>query len=317
MIRTILKYLAVLLVFCLVAGLSAFFTLSVFIKSEGTVVVPELKGKNAISALEMLTDLGLNTKVEGLQYSDEIARNHIIHQDPAGGEVIKKNRDLSVVISKGPKTVTVPDLKGRPAAQAQIILEDNGLAAGNVAATYSDTAAKDAVIAQVPAAGKTVERTTEINLLVSKGPRPAVFKMPDLTGQFVDEAMIAIEEHRMQLEAVKSLHDPTRPENVILGQAPPSGYQVTEGENIRLMVNRRPGMDQAGGEGRVLFSYRVPPGFLKQHIRLEMNCFGTRLTIHDGLVKPDTLIWTVIPEHARAAVFLYKNNKLVKSEIYD
>ncbi|MFP3981753.1 MAG: PASTA domain-containing protein [Desulfobacterales bacterium] len=318
MIRTLLKYLAVLIIFCVIAGLSAFFTLSFMIKSGDTVVVPELEGKNAIAALEMLTDLGLNTKVKGLEYSDDIPRNHIMHQNPSAGGEIKKNRDVTVVISKGAKTATLPDLKGQQADRAEIILEDNGLDTGNISRTYSRRAAKDTVIAQSPAAGKTIRRATPVHLLVSAGPRPESFQMPDLKDNFLDEAMLAIEKHRMRLGDIKYLHDPAKPENAVLGQAPPAGYRVEEGKKIRLMVNRKPGTRKRDAEeNRVLFSYRIAPGFLKQHIRLEMNCFGTQLTVYDGLVKPDTLIWAVIPQHVRGAVFLYQNDELVKSEIYN
>lgn len=318
MIRTLLKYLAALVLFCVIAGLSAFFTLSFMIKSGDTVVVPELEGKNAIAALEMLTDLGLNTKVMDLEYSDEISRNHIMQQNPAAGEKIKKNRDVSVVISKGARTITLPDLRGLQADRAEIILEDNGLDAGNITRAYSSRVAKDAVIAQTPAAGKTIQRATPVNLLVSIGARPGAFKMPDLQGVFLDEAMLAIEKHQMQLADVKYLHDSAKPENTVLGHAPPAGYRVAEGSKVRLMVNRKPGTRQRATEkDRVLFSYRVAPGFLKQHIRLEMNCFGTRLTIYDGLMKPDTLIWAVMPQHASGSVFLYQNDELVKSEIYN
>ncbi len=318
MIRTILKYLAVLLIFCVIAGLSAFFTLSFVIKSEDTVVVPELEDKDAIAALEMLSDLGLNTKVEGSEYSDEVARNHILYQDPAGGQEIKKNRDVTVVISKGPQTVAIPDLKGRQLARAEIILEENGLAPGNISATHSRKVAENRIIAQYPAAGKAVDRQTAVNLLISTGRRPKSFKMPDMTGLFMDQAMLAVEKLQLQIEDVKSIHDPSKPQNMVTSQAPPSGYRVVEGGKVRLIVNRRPGTSGRDKMAdRVLFSYRVPPGFLKQHIRLELNCSGTLLTIYDGLMKPDTPVWAIIPEQVQASVFLYRNDKLVKTEIFD
>ncbi|MFP4453559.1 MAG: PASTA domain-containing protein, partial [Desulfobacterales bacterium] len=110
MIRVLLKYGAAVAIFCIIAGLSAFFTLSFVIKSEDTVKVPELEGKNTVEALEILTELGLNTKVRGSEYSDIVSKNHIIKQNPAPGETIKKNRDVTLVISKGQEAVTVPDL---------------------------------------------------------------------------------------------------------------------------------------------------------------------------------------------------------------
>ena len=62
----------------LIAGVSAYLTLTLIIKSEDTVVVPELVGKNVVNVLELLTNLGLNTKIKGSEYSAEVPKNHII-----------------------------------------------------------------------------------------------------------------------------------------------------------------------------------------------------------------------------------------------
>ncbi|MCF8024110.1 MAG: PASTA domain-containing protein [Desulfobacteraceae bacterium] len=319
MIRVLIKYAAIVVIFCIIAGLSAFFTLSFVIKSQDTVTVPELEGKNVVKALELLSELGLNTKVSGSEYSDMVSKNQIIRQDPAAGEVIKKNRDVTLVVSKGPETVAVPDLKGRKPGRAELVVEENGLELGHITRTRFSGAEKDSVIAQYPQAGKTVKRNIPVNLLVSTGPVQKFFKMPDLSGSFLDEAMLVIDSHQMKLEEIKSVHNPEKPENMVTGQAPPAGYRVSEDEQVRLMVNRRPGGKSGAddAEKRVLFSYRLPAGFLKQHVRLEMNCFGTRLTIYDKLMEPDTLIWAVVPKHSRGAVFLYVNDELVKSEIFD
>jgi len=65
MIVKILKIAALCTAFLLVAGASAYLTLTYIIKSEDTVIVPDLVGKDVVSALELLTDLQLNTKVSG------------------------------------------------------------------------------------------------------------------------------------------------------------------------------------------------------------------------------------------------------------
>ena len=63
MIAKILKIAALITAFLLVAGASAYLTLTFIMKSEDTVIVPDLVGKDVVSALELLTDLQLNTKV--------------------------------------------------------------------------------------------------------------------------------------------------------------------------------------------------------------------------------------------------------------
>jgi beta-lactam-binding protein with PASTA domain len=71
MISRTLKIAALFFVFILVVGASAYLTLTLIIKSEDTVVVPDLVGKDVVYSLGLLTDLGLNTKVEGSEYSIE------------------------------------------------------------------------------------------------------------------------------------------------------------------------------------------------------------------------------------------------------
>ena len=69
MISRALKIAILLFAFILIVGASAYLTLTMIIKSEDTVIVPDLAGKNVVYTLELLTDLGLNTKVEGSEYS--------------------------------------------------------------------------------------------------------------------------------------------------------------------------------------------------------------------------------------------------------
>ena len=82
MTSRIIKTAALFLIFILVVAISAYLTLTLIIKSEDTVVVPDLVGKDVVYVLELLTDLGLNTKVKGSEYSKEFSKNHIIFQEP-------------------------------------------------------------------------------------------------------------------------------------------------------------------------------------------------------------------------------------------
>ena len=93
-------------------GISAYLTLTLIIKSEDTVVVPYLVGKDVVYVLELLTDLGLNTKVKGSEYSADVPKNNVIFQEPAPGAEIKKGRDVRIIISKGPKSILMPNIKG-------------------------------------------------------------------------------------------------------------------------------------------------------------------------------------------------------------
>ena len=321
MISRALKIAILLFVFILIVGASAYLTLTMIIKSEDTVIVPDLAGKNVVYALELLTDLGLNTKVEGSEYSTDMPKNNVIFQEPEPGSEIKKGRDIRIIISKGRKSILMPNLENLPVQQARIILEENSLCQGQISSIYSNRIKKDSVIAQVPTAGTMITRSECVNLLVSVGVRPQEYKMPDLKGRFLDSAIPLIENSNLILGKIKSVYYQDKPLNTIIAQEPLSGYFVTEGVTVDLVVNRKPGKkghgNLAGSLGGSFFRYRVNDGFLKKHIRVVLNSFGVSNTIFDEFIQPGKEIWLIIPNNNNTTVFLYEDDKLIKTQVFD
>jgi beta-lactam-binding protein with PASTA domain len=319
MISRVLKIALLFFAFILIVGASAYLTLTMIIKSEDTVIVPELAGKNIVYVLELLTDLGLNTKIEGSEYSTEMPKNNVIFQEPEPGSEIKKGRDVRIIISKGPKSILMPNLERLPVQQARIILEENSLCQGQISSTYSNRIKKDSIIAQVPSAGTMITRNECINLLISLGIRPQAYKMPDLEGRSLDSAIPMIESSNLILGKIASVFYKDKPLNTIIAQEPLSGYLVTEGGTVDLVINRKPGRKGHGyitdSPGGSFFRYRVNDGFLKRHIRVVLNSFGVSNTIFDEFVQPGEEIWLIIPNNT--TVFLYEDDKLIKTQVFD
>jgi beta-lactam-binding protein with PASTA domain len=321
MISRVLKIAILLVVFILIVGASAYLTLTMIIKNEDTVIVPDLAGKNIVYVLELLTDLGLNTKIEGSEYSTEMPKNNVIFQEPEPGSEIKKGRDVRIIISKGPKSILMPNLERLPVQQARIILEENSLCQGQISSTYSNRIKKDSIIAQVPSAGTMITRNECINLLISLGIRPQAYKMPDLEGRSLDSAIPMIESSNLILGKIASVFYKDKPLNTIIAQEPLSGYLVTEGGTVDLVINRKPGRKGhgylAGSPDESFFRYRVNDGFLKRHVRVVLNSFGVSNTIFDEFVQPGEEIWLIIPNNSNTTVFLYEDDKLIKTKVYD
>jgi len=307
--------------FILVAGVSAYLTLTLIIKSEDTVVVPHLVGKEIIYVLELLTDLELNTKVEGSEYSSDVPKNNVIFQDPEPGSEIKKGRDVRIVISKGPKSIPIPNLEKLSVQQAGIILEENSLCQGQISITYSNSIKKDAIITQFPPAGNMTTREKCIDLLVSTGIRPQTYKMPDLKGRFLDSAIPMIESNDLIIGEIKSVFYKNKPLNTIIAQEPLSGYYVTEGSTVNLVINRKSGRKDQGyfsdSQSGGLFRYRLNNGFLKKRIRVVLNSSGVSNTIFDNFIDPGEEIWLIIPRNDQTTVFLYEDDELIKTQIYE
>jgi serine/threonine-protein kinase len=320
-IKRIIKIAGLAFLFILAAGVSAYLTLTLIIKSEDTVIVPDLVGKDVVYVLEFLTDLELNTKVKGSEYSEDVPKSHVTFQDPAAGSEIKKGRDVRIIISKGPKRISMPNLMTLSVQQARLILEENGVCQGELSQTFSDSTEKDRVLAHVPPAGSMITRGTCVNLLISRGHRPKAYKMPDLNGLALDEAILSIEKTNLTIGEIKSSYTKNKPRNIVVNQEPLPGYRVIDGNTVHLVLNRKtlkkgqPELysQKSGG----LFRYRVKNGFLRRRIRVKLNSAGFTNDLFDEFVKPGEEIWLLIPTDEEATVFLYEDDKLLKTETYD
>ena len=310
--RRFLKIAVLLGAFLGVAGISGYLTLRFIVKSEDTVVVPELVGKDVVYVLDILTDLGLNTKVSGFEYRTDVPKNHVSYQEPGPGSEVKKDRDVRIIISKGPKTLVMPNFVGMGIRQANIIMEENGLSQGVLSRTFSERAATDEVMSQVPSPGTVVTRGDAVDLLVSFGRRPVTHKMPYLHGLALEDAILILERGNLGLGQIQSLQRDDLPTGVVVEQDPPSGYQVASGTLVNLAVNRvekGPILDRGLG----LFHHRVREGFLKRHIRIRVNAFGVLYDLYDAFVRPGEGIWFLAPQALETTVFVYQNGNLLLS----
>jgi serine/threonine-protein kinase len=321
MIKKITKITALCLAFIGVAGISAYITLTFLIKSEDTVIVPDFIGKDVVYVLEYLTGLGLNTKVRGSEYSLNVPKNHVIFQQPEPGAEIKKGRDVRIIISKGAKTILTPNLSGLSSLQARIIFEENDLCQGEQSHTYSSSIENDKIISQSPLPGARVQRGDCVNILVSSGQRPMAYKMPDLAGLSIEDAVFLIEKFDLPLGEIKSVFYENKPKNTVVSQDPLAGYRVAEGVRVSLVINRKASAkDRAslpGEQQHNLFTYRLKNGFLRRHIRVELKSNGFSSDLFDEFIKPGQEIWLLIPTNNESTVLVYEDDTLIQTRIYD
>jgi len=166
-----------------------------------------------------------------------------------------------------------------------------------------------------------ITRGKFVNLLVSSGIRPNAYKMPDIKGQSLEEAIALIESFNLSLGEIKFLFIENKPENIIIDQVPLSGHRVIEGTDVNIIINREAGRKGHkylhSTKGVTLFKYRLKYGFLKKHMRLKLNSFGISNDIFDSFIKPGEEIWILIPRNKDATVLLYEDDKLIKTEVFD
>jgi len=300
------------------AGLGTYATIHLLIRSDHLVVVPDLSGKDVVYALEVLSDLGLNTKVKGSQFDAKVPKHHIISQSPDPGSEIKAGRDVRLVISKGVRWVVYPNVIGMDLSMADLIIEENDLARDHLSQVYSQTHTKGRIMSQYPKPGTRGIRGDAIDLLVSAGPRPQWLRMTDLTGLTLDEAIDAIEKYQLSVGTIKQVDNPSFSVDTVVAQTPENGYPVLPGSSVDLTINRSNTRRMEVQRRNVtLFRYRVAQGFLRQKVRVRINRFDAAMNIYDDFVKPGKEIWLLISRDAPTALFLYLDNELVLTKHFD
>ena len=263
--------------FFLALLVSAYVTTLVIVKGQPEVVVPDVTGQGAITALKTLSDLGLNIKVKAIDYSDNVPQDYIISQDPKPGTKVKKKRDIKVVLSKGSAFVPLPDLSGLSVDQAGSILEQSRLVQGQVSYTYGfgPEQGRDRVLAQYPEPMTPVKAETKVDLLLSLGPRPAYLVMPDLTGQPYSVALYKLEQAGLTLGHMETEARPDWPQDTVVIQDPSPGSRTRRGDLVRLTVSRSTALDLTDYSFKVL-EYEVPNGLFRREIRFRV-AFGPYL----------------------------------------
>jgi serine/threonine-protein kinase len=94
-------------------------------KGRQPIPVPDVTGRPFEEAQSLLAKAGLEVKRAEDVNHDTVPAGHVVSQDPAKGN-LHRNDPVTLTVSKGPVMVQVPDLLGKPAAEAEQILTQLG-----------------------------------------------------------------------------------------------------------------------------------------------------------------------------------------------
>jgi len=194
--------------------------------------VPEVIGLSEREAERLLAGEDLKLSKISEQWSPDVPRGFITAQDPTAGGIVKRGRRISVIVSLGAQGTSVPILEGVTARQAEIMLEGAGLKLGRYARAYSDQVSKDLVIATDPPGETVVEQETAVDLLVSLGPVPRTFVLPELEGRDASSAARSLRDEGFTV----SLREGSgkQKSGLVTGQEPPAGHRVAPRDSIVL-----------------------------------------------------------------------------------
>jgi eukaryotic-like serine/threonine-protein kinase len=215
--------------------LSAAIGMRVALKTR-EVQVPLLTGKTVNEATGMLTEAGLNLKVEeGRRLDPKVPAGQIVTQDPVAGVRTRRERSVKVWVSGGPRSTTIPELSGESERTAQLRLQQEGLGLASTAEIRSSDYPAGTVVAQFPAART---NAAQVALLVNRGERGARYVMPDLIGVDGSRAAEVLRARGFRATVVGDHPYPGVAPGIVLRQNPQAGFQIAPGEPISLEVSR-------------------------------------------------------------------------------
>lgn len=201
------------------------------------VTVPKLIGRNEEEARKIIEDLGLTFEVSSREFNNEFDEGEVIEQSVEEGRKLKEKFPVEVVVSKGEKEITVPNLIGRYAIEAGIILSDAGLKEGRVTEEHSDKVPSGQIIDQYPVANSPANENDEVNYVVSIGSKVTYVPMPDLKGLQLETAKLIIVQNGLTVGEITEEPSDTVEKGLVIRQSVAAGQDVTQGTSIWMTVS--------------------------------------------------------------------------------
>jgi serine/threonine-protein kinase len=145
--------------------------------------VPNLSGQTLDRATAELDKMKLKW-TQASESSSTYAEGQVIRTDPGAGIVVATGDTVTIYVSTGKKTVSVPDVHNMTLDAAKQAIQAAGLTVGPVTTENSPTIAANVVISTDPAPAGTAHEGDTISLTVSSGK----VTLTDLMGQTISAA---------------------------------------------------------------------------------------------------------------------------------
>ncbi|MDX6532426.1 MAG: eukaryotic-like serine/threonine-protein kinase [Gaiellales bacterium] len=228
--RSALPWLLVLLLLILSAAVG--FIVYQQLQGAEQVRVPDVRGFKQAQAVGILKDAGFETAVEK-RNNAEFAAGEVINTDPPPGESADKGSTVTLFVSTGPKSIDLPNLRGKTVDEALQTLADRGLPTPRQEQIPAKLEA-GLVVRTDPPPGP-VKPDTVVTLFVANGNTP----VPNVIGLSCDEATQKLMEFNLQANCTDAPND-TVPAGQVFDQNPGAGQPAPQGSTVDLQVSTGP-----------------------------------------------------------------------------
>lgn len=196
-----------------------------------TVSVPYVIGATESDAKAMLSAKELAVKVE-YATSDTFAAGLVMSQSVAAKNNVALGTEVTITVSEGAASFTVPSVVGESEAAAKSKLNSYGLKF-EVSYRNDSSVSEGNVISQSPNSGS-VKAGDRVTITVSTG-KPS-YSVVDVTGKTQNDAVSALKKQGFTVEIV-SEYNASYASGTVVRQSPSAGTSQIEGSKIYIIIS--------------------------------------------------------------------------------
>ncbi len=198
-----------------------------------TVTVPDVIGKDAKTAQEIIEKAGAKSEIRGFS-SDEREAGIVFLQAPKAGDIIRKGEDTILLsVSTGPQKHPMPNLVGKTYTEAVTTLKAMGITSITMERIVSDQT-MDLVVSSMPKAEEMVDKDTGVTLSISGGEA----EVPSFVGKTLETVEKEITDSKITLNPVLEYQTTDDPllHGQVASQQPEANHKVTNGAQVTLTL---------------------------------------------------------------------------------
>lgn len=228
--------------FC--AGAAVIFSMDMIImpyviKAGTETGAPNLAGMTVAEAERLVKSKRFRLWTESQEYNMKYPENTISFQYPAPGTLIKTGRRIRVIVSLGPRPISMPNVVGKSRRDAGYIMKSLGLGEIKYVWIHSGDYVRGIVAGQHPSAGEKIPETADVVLSISDGIPETMFIMPNLVELSFTAALDTLKSYGFNINRVTIQREEAQellPDTVI-DQHPDPGTAMNDDEEVNMVIS--------------------------------------------------------------------------------
>ena len=204
-----------------------------------TVLVPDVTGQDPADALATLQELDLKVRQDDVGSAD-VPAGLVAATDPEAATEVDTGTFVTLFVSTGPSSVTVPRVVDATDSQAQSLLRQAGLVVGEITFEASPVIEAGTVLAQSPAPGDVVAAGSAVDLIVSAGSN--TLTIPDLSNRTEDDALFQLSQAGFGAEQIRVERRPDVDilDGFVIETIPSAGDLIPADGIVRVIISEGP-----------------------------------------------------------------------------